>query len=120
MASVNLPAEALDPYKRIVSQDPSISWVVYGYERNSNDLKVDASGGDGSDGPLEESKWEYSDGKMQYAFVRVKDPTTGLNKYVLVCWVSTASLLIDAFANCLFMNRSVLTTPVVWRRSTRL
>ena len=29
---------------------------------------------------------EFSDGKVQFAFVKVKDPNTGLQKYVLIGW----------------------------------
>ncbi len=29
---------------------------------------------------------EFSDGKIQFAFVRVRDPNTSLPKYVLIGW----------------------------------
>jgi hypothetical protein len=31
---------------------------------------------------------EFSEGRIQFAFVKVKDPNTTLPKYVLIGWVS--------------------------------
>lgn len=42
----------------------------------------------GADGGLEEMVEELNSGKVMYAFCRVKDPNSGLPKYVLVNWVS--------------------------------
>jgi hypothetical protein len=33
---------------------------------------------------------EFSDGRIQFAFVKVKDPNTSLPKNVLIAWVSIA------------------------------
>uniref|UniRef100_A0A8C7I1Y1 ADF-H domain-containing protein n=1 Tax=Oncorhynchus kisutch TaxID=8019 RepID=A0A8C7I1Y1_ONCKI len=38
------------------------------------------------DGGLEEMVEELSSGKVMYAFCRVKDPNSGLCKYVLINW----------------------------------
>lgn len=43
-------------------------------------------------GGLSELEDEFSDGKIQYAFARVTDPNTELPKFVLINWVSAASL----------------------------
>jgi hypothetical protein len=32
---------------------------------------------------------DFSEGRVQFAFVKVKDPNTTLPKYVLIAWVST-------------------------------
>uniref|UniRef100_A0A8B9EWT5 Drebrin like n=1 Tax=Anser cygnoides TaxID=8845 RepID=A0A8B9EWT5_ANSCY len=40
----------------------------------------------GADGGLEEMVEELNSGKVMYAFCRVKDPNSGLPKYVLVNW----------------------------------
>ena len=32
---------------------------------------------------------DFSEGRVQFAFVKVKDPNTTLPKYVLIGWVST-------------------------------
>jgi hypothetical protein len=66
-----------------------VSWVVYSYQGTSNDLKVKATGS----GDVDELADEFSDGSMQYAFVRVLDPTTRLSKFVLINWVSLAAFL---------------------------
>ncbi|KAL2269913.1 hypothetical protein VTJ83DRAFT_2097 [Remersonia thermophila] len=45
-------------------------------------LKVESTG----DGELSELVDEFNDGRIQFAFVRVKDPNTGLPKNILVAW----------------------------------
>lgn len=35
---------------------------------------------------------DFSEGRVQFAFVKVKDPNTTLPKYVLIGWVSGESL----------------------------
>lgn len=42
-----------------------------------------------ADGELEELIEEFNDGKVQFAFVKVKDPNSGLPKFVLIAWVSS-------------------------------
>lgn len=39
------------------------------------------------EGELQELIEEFNDGKVQFAFVKVKDTNTGLAKYVLIGWV---------------------------------
>ncbi|XP_023796624.1 drebrin-like protein isoform X2 [Cyanistes caeruleus] len=56
--------------------------ALFTYEGNSNDLRVAGSG----DGGLEEMVEELNSGKVMYGFCRVKDPNSGLPKYVLVNW----------------------------------
>ncbi|KAK4235787.1 hypothetical protein C8A03DRAFT_17508 [Achaetomium macrosporum] len=45
-------------------------------------LKVESTG----DGELSELAEEFNEGRIQFAFVRVKDPNTGLPKNVLIAW----------------------------------
>ncbi|KAJ8118353.1 hypothetical protein ONZ43_g4008 [Nemania bipapillata] len=45
-------------------------------------LKVQSTG----DGELEDLIEDFSEGKIQFAFVKVKDPNTGLPKYALIAW----------------------------------
>ena len=40
-----------------------------------------------AEGELEDLIEEFSDGKVQFAFVKVKDLNSGLPKFVLICWV---------------------------------
>lgn len=39
------------------------------------------------EGELDDLFEEFSDGRIQFAFVRVKDPNTSLPKFVLLAWV---------------------------------
>nr|XP_025043557.1 drebrin-like protein [Pelodiscus sinensis] len=61
---------------------PSPEGALFTYEGNSNDLRVAGTG----DGGLEELVEELSSGKVMYAFCRVKDPNSGLPKFVLINW----------------------------------
>jgi hypothetical protein len=47
-------------------------------------LKVQSTG----EGELEDLIEDFNDGRIQFAFVKVKDPNTGLPKYTLIAWVS--------------------------------
>jgi len=46
-------------------------------------LKVQSTG----EGELADLTEEFSDGRIQFAFVKVKDPNTSLPKCVLIAWV---------------------------------
>jgi len=48
-------------------------------------LKVQATG----DGELEDLLEDFNEGRIQFAFIKIKDPNTGLPKYVLIAWVSS-------------------------------
>lgn len=39
------------------------------------------------EGELADLIEDFSDGRIQFAFVKVKDPNTGLPKNVLIAWV---------------------------------
>lgn len=39
------------------------------------------------EGELEDLIEEFNDGKVQFAFVKVRDPNSGLPKFVLIAWV---------------------------------
>uniref|UniRef100_A0A452TY24 ADF-H domain-containing protein n=1 Tax=Ursus maritimus TaxID=29073 RepID=A0A452TY24_URSMA len=58
------------------------SWALFTYEGNSNDIRVAGTG----EGGLEEMVEELNSGKVMYAFCRVKDPNSGLPKFVLINW----------------------------------
>lgn len=38
------------------------------------------------DGGVDELNEDLNSGKIMYAFVRIEDPKTGLNKYLLINW----------------------------------
>ncbi|KAB0401338.1 hypothetical protein E2I00_017620 [Balaenoptera physalus] len=59
-----------------------MSGALFTYEGNSNDIRVAGTG----EGGLEEMVEELNSGKVMYAFCRVKDPNSGLPKFVLINW----------------------------------
>ncbi|XP_029460037.1 drebrin-like protein isoform X4 [Rhinatrema bivittatum] len=69
-------------YKDVVDEKSKTDWALYTYEGNSNDIRLAGTG----DGGLEELVDELNSGKVMYAFCRVKDPNSGLPKYVLINW----------------------------------
>ncbi|XP_030324537.1 drebrin-like protein isoform X2 [Calypte anna] len=71
-----------EAYGRVVAAGSPTDWALFTYEGNSNDLRVAGSG----DGGLEELVEELNSGKVMYAFCRVRDPNSGLPKYVLINW----------------------------------
>ncbi|KAJ1869961.1 actin binding protein [Coemansia sp. RSA 486] len=74
--------EIASTHQRILSNDSSISWAVYGFDRGGVALNVQTEG----NGPLDELSEEFDDGKVQFAFVRVQDPNTQLPKFVFISW----------------------------------
>ncbi|KAF9943623.1 hypothetical protein BGZ65_000626, partial [Modicella reniformis] len=58
------------------------NWVIFGYDKGTNGLKVLGQG----NGGLEELQEEFVDGKIQYAFTRIVDPYSQLNKFVFIAW----------------------------------
>ncbi|KAJ2819934.1 actin binding protein, partial [Coemansia sp. 'formosensis'] len=74
--------EIASTHQRIVGNDHSISWAVYGFDRGGNALNVQAQGSGG----LEDLGDEFDDGKVQFGFVRVEDPNTRLPKFVFISW----------------------------------
>ncbi len=103
---VNLSSPALRiAYDKVVKEQ-GIDWALYTYDAGTNDLKVQSTG----DGGLEELEEEFSDGRIQYAFVRVVDP----NVSFLLCSIPAVTHLADVFfcrANCqnLFRSTGVVT-----------
>ncbi|KAJ2777691.1 actin binding protein [Coemansia interrupta] len=75
-------AEITSTHQRILANDSSISWAVYGFDRGGTTLNVQATGSEG----LDELAEEFDDGKVQFAFARVQDPNTQLAKFVFISW----------------------------------
>jgi hypothetical protein len=44
-----------------------------------------------TEGELVDLIEDFSEGRVQFAFVKVKDPNTGLPKHVLIAWVGSAN-----------------------------
>ncbi|XP_037693158.1 drebrin-like protein isoform X4 [Choloepus didactylus] len=71
-----------EAYVRVVAEKSPTDWALFTYEGNSNDIRLAGTG----EGGLEEMVEELSSGKVMYAFCRVKDPNSGLPKFVLINW----------------------------------
>ncbi|KAI8098807.1 uncharacterized protein BX664DRAFT_319644 [Halteromyces radiatus] len=72
-------------HQAVISDNDDTNWLIYGYDKGSNDLKVQDTG----NGGLEELYDEFSDGKIQYALARVIDPNSQLPKLVFIGWCGT-------------------------------
>ena len=57
-------------------------WALFGYEGQTNTLKLQGTGEDG----LVELIEDFNPSKVQYAFLKVEDPKTSLPKFVLINW----------------------------------
>lgn len=55
---------------------------MFGYEGQTNSLKLVGTGCEG----IEELREDFNSGKIMYAFVKVTDPKTSLDKCVLINW----------------------------------
>lgn len=56
--------------------------ALFGYEGQTNDLKVVSKGSEG----IEELTEDLNSGKIMYAFVKINDTKTSLPKFVLINW----------------------------------
>ncbi|KAM9793956.1 drebrin-like protein B [Syngnathus typhle] len=75
-------AELKAAYQDVLDGRSAIDWVLFTYEGNSNTMRLAAKG----DGSLQEMLEELNSGKVMYAFCRVREPNSGLPKYVLINW----------------------------------
>lgn len=75
-------AQIVDAWKDVLDDKSSTNWSLFGYEGQTNDLKLVGKG----DGGVDELIEDLNSGKIMYAFLRIEDPKTGLNKYLLVNW----------------------------------
>ncbi|XP_005180490.2 drebrin-like protein [Musca domestica] len=69
-------------WKEVLDDKSPTDWALFGYEGQSNDLKLVSSG----EGGVEELCEDLNSGKIMYAFVRIEDPKTGLKKFLLINW----------------------------------
>lgn len=72
----------ISAWKDVLDDKTDTDWALFGYEGQSNDLKVVGSGSEG----IEEMTEELNSGKIMYAFLKVNDPKTSLPKCVLINW----------------------------------
>nr|XP_039272018.1 drebrin-like protein [Styela clava] len=72
----------INAYKEVLDEKSDTDWALFTYEGKDNELKVAGTGEDG----LEELETEFNSSKIMYAFIRVKDPKTSLNKFIFLHW----------------------------------
>uniref|UniRef100_A0A2M3Z7A3 Putative drebrin n=1 Tax=Anopheles braziliensis TaxID=58242 RepID=A0A2M3Z7A3_9DIPT len=69
-------------WNTVVDRKSATNWALFGYEGQSNVLKVQDTGEDG----ISELAGELNSGKIQYAFLRVDNSETGIAKFVFINW----------------------------------
>lgn len=69
-------------WKDVIDDKSMTDWALFGYEGQTNDLKVVSKGAGG----IEEMIEDLNSGQIMYAFCKVMDPTTSLPKCVLINW----------------------------------
>ncbi|KAJ4435681.1 hypothetical protein ANN_18297 [Periplaneta americana] len=74
-------------WKDVVDDKSLTDWALFGYEGQTNDLKVVSKGAGG----IEEMTEDLNSGKIMYAFCKVIDPKTSLPKCVLINWCAVSS-----------------------------
>lgn len=69
-------------WKSVCDRKCATNWALFGYEGQTNVLKVQETGEDG----ISELAAELNSGKIQYAFLRVDNSETGIAKFVFINW----------------------------------
>ncbi|XP_059608810.1 drebrin-like protein [Phlebotomus argentipes] len=69
-------------WRDVLDDKTDTDWALFGYEGQTNDLRVVSTGSGG----LEELNEDLNSGKIMYAFVRIADPKTSLSKNILINW----------------------------------
>ncbi|RZC37854.1 SH3 9 and/or Cofilin ADF domain containing protein [Asbolus verrucosus] len=74
--------ELISAWKDVLDDKTATNWALFSYEGQTNVLKFTSKGSDG----LEELTEDLNSGKIMYAFAKVNDPKTSLDKFVLINW----------------------------------
>uniref|UniRef100_A0A1L8E5W7 Putative drebrin n=1 Tax=Nyssomyia neivai TaxID=330878 RepID=A0A1L8E5W7_9DIPT len=69
-------------WQEVLDDKSDTDWALFGYEGQTNDLKVVGTG----NGGITELNDDLNSGKIMYAFVRVQDQKTSLAKNILINW----------------------------------
>lgn len=69
-------------WKAVLDPDNPVDWALFGYEGTTFDLKLIGQGEDG----VEEMVDDLNANKIMYAFCRVQDTKTSLDKFVIINW----------------------------------
>ncbi|KAI5449642.1 actin binding protein, variant 2 [Naganishia albida] len=79
--SLSIPSEAQLAYQTVLKGDPKVEWAIFSLASAGNELKLQATGSG-----LDDLEEEFMDGRIQYAFARVEDPNSNLEKFVQINW----------------------------------
>lgn len=83
MSQLNLSSPDLrSAFLLVLNGDPSTSWVLYTFQPSTSSLTLQSTGSGG----LSDLADEFHSSRIQYAFIRLTDPNSGLPKYVAVNW----------------------------------
>lgn len=81
--------EITGAWRQVVDSKTTQKWALFGYEGNSNNIKLMSTG----DGGLKELVQEFNCSMIQYAFCRVIVDDMNLNKLILINWQGDSSPL---------------------------
>lgn len=81
MSSLSIPENAQLAYNTVLKGDPKVEWVLFSLASAGNEIKVQATGSG-----LDDLEEEFMDGRIQYAFARVQEPNSDLDKFVQINW----------------------------------
>ncbi|KAI8458119.1 the cofilin homology domain of Hip-55 [Phakopsora pachyrhizi] len=89
MAQVRISDPVIgETYQCIIVSNPHVDFMLLTYVGQTNNLKIQEKG----TGRLEGLEESWSNGRMHYAFVGVKDIGSGLIKFVLIVWCGNGVL----------------------------
>lgn len=81
--------EIIKAWQKVESSKSTQSWALFGYEGNTNNIKLMSTGTNGLKGLVQELNCSL----IQYAFCRVIDEPLSINKLVLINWQGDSSPL---------------------------
>lgn len=81
--------EITQAWRAVVDSKDSQKWALFGYEGNTNTIKLTSTGSNG----LQELVREFNNSVIQYAFCRVIQDQIGINKLILINWQGDSSPL---------------------------
>ena len=112
MSKINFSTHGKDiqaAYDAVINEKDDTNWLIYAFDKGTYDLRVQATGGKYKlflitcfsffwhvriDDGLEGLNDEFSDGKIQFAYAKVRDPNTELPKFVFIAWVRVISSIL--------------------------
>lgn len=81
--------EIIKAWRDVTDSTGAEKWALFGYEGNTNNIKLMSTGSNG----LDELVKEFNCSLIQYAFCRVIDKELGVNKLILINWQGDSSPL---------------------------